>query len=241
MEDDDEDGDHDEIDNNNNHHQQQEDPNEQSFSSIPSIRNFLGNQSYNQHEHTNGNGHNSSSSFLAAAFSRSANWLQQNLYNGSSSSGMAMDDSCDNLTDNYPQGTKIAYRNAVDHLEAPAVASLYPYEGNLHEFVAGPYGAAVLDVLLPPYDDERRRDCTFYTIREVPPKQPKRKLLRGGLSPRLRQTTQQQQPQPQLQEGQQLREPCLIIPTGQPENFHCISGRYRDLGELDDYQYDKDD
>jgi len=242
MEDNDEDGEENEN-NNNSHQQQQEDPNEQSFSSIPSIRNFLGNQSNNQNGengHTNGhtNGHNSSSSFLAAAFSRSANWLHQNLYNGSSSSGMVLDDSCDNIEDNYPQGTKTAYRNAVDHLEAPAVASLYPYEGNLHEFVAGPYGAAVLDVLLPPYDDERRRDCTFYTIREMPPKQqPKRKLLRGGLSPRLRQSQKQQQ----KQEVQHLREPCLIIPTGQPENFHCISGRYRDLGELDDYQYDEDD
>eukprot|EP00531_Pseudo-nitzschia_arenysensis_P010690 CAMPEP_0116127076 /NCGR_PEP_ID=MMETSP0329-20121206/6655_1 /TAXON_ID=697910 /ORGANISM="Pseudo-nitzschia arenysensis, Strain B593" /LENGTH=406 /DNA_ID=CAMNT_0003621167 /DNA_START=274 /DNA_END=1494 /DNA_ORIENTATION=+ len=215
------------IDDDDGGHQQEEDPNEASFSSI---RNFLGNQSSNLNDNNN-----SASSFLSVAFSRSATWFHQNLLNGSSSSGITME----SATDDYPEGTKIAYRNAMDHLQAPSVASLYPYEGNLHEFVAGPYGAAVLDVLLPPYDDECKRDCTFYNIRELPVNRPsKRGRMRGaGYSPRMRRTrrdeTQQQPQQPQ-------REPCLIIPTGQPENFHCISGRYKDLGEIDDYQYDDD-
>lgn len=214
------------IDDDDGDHQQEMDPNEASFSSI---RNILGNQSSNPNDNNN-----SASSFLSAAFSRSATWFHQNLLNGSNSSGMTME----STTDDYPEGTQIAYRNTMDHLQAPSVASLYPYEGNLHEFVAGPYGAAVLDVLLPPYDDERKRDCTFYNIRELPINRSSRRgRLRGGYSPRMRRTRRDENQQPPQQTQ---REPCLIVPTGQPENFHCISGRYKDLGEIDDYQYDDD-
>eukprot|EP00934_Nitzschia_sp_Nitz4_P007261 Nitzschia sp. Nitz4//scaffold19_size178191//114740//116048//NITZ4_001992-RA/size178191-processed-gene-0.26-mRNA-1//1//CDS//3329540726//7251//frame0 len=106
-----------------------------------------------------------------------------------------------------PKGTKLAYKNHVDYLQAPGVTVLYPFEGNLHEFVAGPQGAAVLDVLLPPYDNEQNRDCTFYTIQDLGSAWPHR----SG------------------------KEPCFIVPTGQPENFHCISGQYKEIGESDDY------
>eukprot|EP00980_Cylindrotheca_fusiformis_P005661 scaffold1184_cov132-Cylindrotheca_fusiformis.AAC.82 len=102
-----------------------------------------------------------------------------------------------------PKGTKRAFKNHVDHLEAPNVTMLFPYEGNLHEFIAGPQGAAVLDVLLPPYDNAQNRDCTFYEIHDM-------------ASP----TT-----------NSSGKEACYVVPTGQPENFHCISGRYGDLGE----------
>lgn len=47
-------------------------------------------------------------------------------------------------------------------ISAPNVTALYPDEGNCHSFVAGPNGAAVLDVLLPPYAEDEHRDCTFY-------------------------------------------------------------------------------
>lgn len=47
-------------------------------------------------------------------------------------------------------------------ISAPNVTALYPDEGNCHSFVAGPQGAAVLDVLLPPYAEDEHRDCTFY-------------------------------------------------------------------------------
>ena len=47
-------------------------------------------------------------------------------------------------------------------IKAPNVTALYPDEGNCHSFVAGPNGAAVLDVLIPPYDEDDHRDCTFY-------------------------------------------------------------------------------
>eukprot|EP00527_Entomoneis_sp_CCMP2396_P003839 CAMPEP_0198144030 /NCGR_PEP_ID=MMETSP1443-20131203/12369_1 /TAXON_ID=186043 /ORGANISM="Entomoneis sp., Strain CCMP2396" /LENGTH=298 /DNA_ID=CAMNT_0043807355 /DNA_START=12 /DNA_END=908 /DNA_ORIENTATION=- len=103
-----------------------------------------------------------------------------------------------------PMGTKRAYKHHVDHLQAPSCSALYPYEGNLHEFEAGPDGAAVLDVLFPPYD-EPDRDCTFYNIVE---------------------TTDQTS-------GSSDQQPCLIVPTGQPEDFHCISGRYLSLGSTD--------
>jgi hypothetical protein len=100
-----------------------------------------------------------------------------------------------------PPGSRRVLRNRVDHLVAPDCTSLFPYEGNLHEFVTGPNGAAVLDVLLPPYDGEKERDCTFYLIREDKSLAP----ING-------------------------RQPSWIIPTGQPEDFHCISGWYRGLG-----------
>lgn len=104
-----------------------------------------------------------------------------------------------------PHGSRQAYLNGQEHLEAPDVAVLYPYEGNLHEFIAGPNGAAVLDVLLPPYD-ENKRECTFYHISDE-------RVIKG---------------------------PCWIVPTGQPEDFHCLSGRFGDLGDHDDYD-DEDD
>lgn len=58
----------------------------------------------------------------------------------------------------------VAHRHEPDHLYAPACVELFPVKGNLHEFVAGPNGAAMLDVLIPPYDDER--DCTFYKVED---------------------------------------------------------------------------
>jgi hypothetical protein len=111
-----------------------------------------------------------------------------------------------------PKGTKRAFKNHVDHLEAPSVTVLFPYEGNLHEFVAGPHGAAVLDVLLPPYDNTQNRDCTFYEIHQM-------------ASPVTKPSGKEQ---------------CYVVPTGQPENFHCISGRYGDLGEDDHQQKDQE-
>lgn len=204
-------------------------------SSISSIRNFLEKQNNIQTE--SNHNHNSSSSFLAS-LSRSANWF----FNGSSSSGIVMESEHEQQ---YPEGTKLAYRNVMDTLVAPNVASLYPYEGNLHEFVAGPYGAAVLDVLLPPYDDEHRRDCTFYHIRDIPatPNSNKRRARRVGNNSRFKSrpaatTTTTTTIAPihaatTSPKSNTQREPCLIVPTGQPENFHCKSGRYKDLGGAD--------
>jgi hypothetical protein len=99
---------------------------------------------------------------------------------------------------NVPSNAKPAFRRDTDHLEAPGVTMLFPYEGNLHEFTAGPNGAAVLDVLLPPYDGVTR-ECTFYNVQDD----------QNSDNPRS----------------------CWIIPTGQPEDYHCISGEYRQLGK----------
>lgn len=114
------------------------------------------------------------------------------------------------IRNKLPKGSKAAFKNEVDHLQAPDVTVLYPFEGNLHEFVAGPNGAAVLDVLLPPYDNAQNRDCTFYNIQNV--------------------TTTPTNGNKAVS-AMEKKEPCFIIPTGQPETFHCISGQYRDLGE----------
>ena len=122
------------------------------------------------------------------------------------------------ICNKLPKGSKPAFKNGVDQLQAPGVTVLYPYEGNLHEFVAGPHGAAVLDVLLPPYDNVQNRDCTFYNIHELTTTV-KSNIVNGK------------------------KEPCFIVPTGQPEDFHCISGQYRDLGEhpREDDSMDEDD
>jgi hypothetical protein len=97
-----------------------------------------------------------------------------------------------------PSNAKRGFHREPEYLQAPAVTMLFPLEGNVHEFVAGPNGAAVLDVLLPPYEDDR--ECTFYSI----------------------------------QEDQEDPRACWIVPTGQPEDFHCLSGEYRHLGRDDD-------
>jgi len=47
-------------------------------------------------------------------------------------------------------------------LSAGEIGRLFPRKGNLHEFRAGEGGAAVLDVLMPPYGNDR--DCTYYAI-----------------------------------------------------------------------------
>ena len=81
----------------------------------------------------------------------------------------------DPLRHSMPKGSKEAFKNHVDRLQAPGVTVLYPFEGNLHEFVAGPGGAAVIDVLLAPYDNLQNRDCTFYEICETNSTWPKQK------------------------------------------------------------------
>lgn len=57
-------------------------------------------------------------------------------------------------------GRRLAQRE-IQYLQAPACTMLYPERGNLHEFVAGPTGAAILDVLVPPYDEDDR-DCSYF-------------------------------------------------------------------------------
>ena len=138
-----------------------------------------------------------------------------------------------------PQQRRLAYKNRADRLQAPDCAVLYPYEGNLHEFVAGPNGAAMLDGLLPPYDVENDRDCTFYHIQQdLSRDEEKQQLLlleeengdeEGG---DVAFGTSGGSSSSSNSENHQRGTPCWIVPTGQPEDFHCISGTYRDLGEV---------
>lgn len=99
----------------------------------------------------------------------------------------------------YPQtetsGSIYAIEKERSTLQSPDISILYPRRGNMHEFVAGDQGAAILDVLLPPYDVHDGRDCTFYRADKLD--QPNR---------------------------------CLLVPTEQPPDYQCISGRYKELG-----------
>ncbi len=61
-----------------------------------------------------------------------------------------------------PQQPIRAYENDPVIIAAPEVAMLFPEKANIHQFTSGKHGAAVLDVLLPPYDTGDGRDCTFY-------------------------------------------------------------------------------
>ena len=62
----------------------------------------------------------------------------------------------------HKKGSIRAVENEVIKLVAPEVTMLYPTVGNIHEFTSGRNGAAVLDVLLPPYNRDHNRDCTHY-------------------------------------------------------------------------------
>ncbi|KAL7540371.1 hypothetical protein ACHAXR_010062 [Thalassiosira sp. AJA248-18] len=100
-------------------------------------------------------------------------------------------------------------------ISAPNVTCLYPHEGNCHSFVAGANGAAVIDVLLPPYVDGER-DCTFYEANED----------RHGASAN--------------QQGQDEQASSYILaPMNQPEDFHCIAGSYGRFGACKEYCVDE--
>lgn len=45
---------------------------------------------------------------------------------------------------------------------ADGPVALFPRSHNVHEFVACEEGAAILDVLTPPYDEENGRDCHYF-------------------------------------------------------------------------------
>ena len=154
------------------------------------------------------------------------------------------------LPPGLPAGSRRVWKNPIRHLHAPDVSMLFPYKGNLHEFYAGPHGAAVLDILLPPYDANHDRDCTFYDVREdVGPS-----LAAAAASPNLMAAMMMDVDPSSLQSSSSTllhhpaasrttsttsslanpndggRVPCWIVPTGQPHDFHCLSGKYRKLG-----------
>jgi len=154
---------------------------------------------------------------------------------------------------NLPLGSKRAIKNKIKHLRAPSVAILYPYEGNLHEFSAGPNGAAVLDILIPPYDNHYDRDCTFYDIyngdndngaiidrdddsisdddnQEEENSKRYNKFNNKYKQGKAAQQSNKNISRPRRSSSFLNEKTCWIYPTNQPEDFHCLSGTYGDLG-----------
>jgi PCO_ADO len=169
--------------------------------------------------------------------------LGQSSVSDDSSSGSSTPTEDNGERAGLPPGSRRAmmHKNQ-DHLLAPGVTVLYPFQGNLHEFVAGPNGAAVLDVLLPPYSSEDHRDCTFYRIQTSPraegtqlddtnSQRAATTILRGpdenfrAGSTDVDEVELHQDPD----ESKDL-ELCWIVPTSQPHDFHCISGVYKSIG-----------
>jgi len=105
-------------------------------------------------------------------------------------------------------------------ITAPNVTCLFPHEGNCHAFVAGPEGAAVLDVLLPPYDEDDDRDCTFYKANDE----------EGNCGP-TRATRDAQDAHPSS---------LMLMAMDQPEDFHCLGGSYGRFGTCKEYGGDGD-
>jgi plant cysteine oxidase len=110
----------------------------------------------------------------------------------------------------------------VETFTAPQCTVLYPHHGNLHEFVAGPNGAAVLDVLLPPYSTDHHRDCTFYDVVECNYQDDDENRCATDIT--IEATTKDSDG------NEYVSHPCWIVPTERPEDFHCLSGQYLSLG-----------
>jgi hypothetical protein len=107
---------------------------------------------------------------------------------------------------------RLARRRSVRTMSAPMVTTLFPFEGNVHEFVAGPQGAAVLD---------HDRDCNFYipeigTVHEVPVGN---STNDGGASNN------------NTNNSSETRVWLRKVP--QPDDFQCVNGSYGILGTDD--------
>jgi hypothetical protein len=140
-----------------------------------------------------------------------ASFIQRVLRGDSSSMTSAIDtnniDNDDRM--NIPRNSIHAYENEINDIAFPQVMEFYPEQKNIHEFTAGENGAAVLDVLAPPYDPDDNRDCIFYKEDE--------KELRLPNDPHI--------------EYDQSRRRVWLVPVKQPAWFHCISGQYGDIGK----------
>eukprot|EP00903_Cladosiphon_okamuranus_P012342 g11571.t1 len=60
------------------------------------------------------------------------------------------------------QQHRMASLRASAWYSAPHTSRLTPSMANVHELEAGRDGTAILDVLIPPYDEASGRDCTYY-------------------------------------------------------------------------------
>jgi hypothetical protein len=152
----------------------------------------------------------SSSSLGRSMLGRTGSWISSLLRRSSSALSASVSSSLASSGHRLrPRGSKRAIMNDADRtLMAPATTMLLPREGNVHQFTAGPDGAAVLDVLLPPYDFDRERDCTFYKV----------------------------EPDVSTSYHDNSRVPgnCWLIPTEQPKDFHCIAGSLGNIGKTEE-------
>lgn len=114
--------------------------------------------------------------------------------------------------DTVPLNGLYTLENDAKVLHSSEVTALYPRRGNVHQFMAGPEGAALLDVLIPPYDAHDDRDCTFYEKVE-------------SLDLQLHQY------ESWCDETEQQKMKCWLVPVEQPEWFTCSAGHYKDLGD----------
>lgn len=94
-------------------------------------------------------------------------------------------------------------------VSATEVTASWPKKANLHQFTAGSDGAAVLDVLIPPYDAAGDRDCTFYEKVERTNFGDSRMHKRKG----------------------EDNNTCWLLPKEQPVWFQCLAGHYNHLGD----------
>ena len=61
---------------------------------------------------------------------------------------------------------KYVARLCVDQVAtAPYTTEVLPDRGNVHEFIGGDdIGCAVWDIITPPYDSSKGRDCTYFQV-----------------------------------------------------------------------------
>ena len=151
----------------------------------------------------------SSSTLSRSMLGRTGSWISSLLRRSSSALSASVSSVTSSDPKSRPRGSKRARMSNSDlALKAPATTMLLPREGNVHQFTAGPDGAAVLDVLLPPYDFDNERDCTFYKVEPD---------TSASASTRKN-------------EDDRGNDNCWLIPIEQPNDFHCISGTFGSVG-----------
>jgi PCO_ADO len=121
---------------------------------------------------------------------------------------------------------RAAFLHPPDLLRAPDLAALFPHDGNLHQFVAGRHGAAVLDVLIPPYDEDNWRDCTYYEVLPLEEEQQQKDDDDDDDAMDIMDNSVAATTSSDEQGGIQVRRPCWVAPCSVDENFTCLGGTY---------------